>query len=159
MAGNYNSLARSNIYTFYTFDTTYLTNQNTIQLPIAGSLTSGPETRTSVYVVMARPTMKRIVRVTAQRYGDWPKLPAAQSITLGSVEIRLIGQAEVKASTPQFAADGKSPRFALECEYEYGLSRPPLSSESWQVGKIPWDNRSLDDNLLPANVFDSTLVR
>jgi hypothetical protein len=160
MAGNYNSLARLSTYTFYTFDTTYTQRQNKIQLPIAGTLTpSNPSDQTCVFVAMARPTMKRSISITAQRYGSWPQIPKAQSITLGDVRIELIGEAEVKPSVPQISPDGKARRFDLECEYEYGLSRPPLTSENWEVGKIPWDTKSLNDNLLPADVFDSTLVR
>lgn len=151
---NYSEEARAGIYTFYQIDTLHTKDMNTVQLPVSTDSRNLPDT--SVFVSLARPTMKRTVVVTAQRYGKWPQLPAPLDDTLyGNIRVKLLGKIEYAQKVPQFTADGRTQRFESSLTFTVGYSRPLKDGEAFPIGKIPWDTTSFLDNRMPQEVLST----
>ncbi|HEY1602596.1 MAG TPA: hypothetical protein VGG64_23530, partial [Pirellulales bacterium] len=64
------------MYTEYLVDSKYKTNAMTLALPIAAS-SSGPSNgmTTRATVSLAPPQTTRTIKITAERFGDWPEIP------------------------------------------------------------------------------------
>jgi hypothetical protein len=150
-------LIHQGVYTYYQIECKYHTNRNILQLPIATSIIRQPGAPTTGFITMAPPSTKRTVKIVAQRYGEWPTIPQTRDITVGTQRIIVLDEI-VNCKTPQITADGKTRRYEVECEYEYGLARPPAQGEVLQVGKIPWDAQTLADNAMPPEAFDPSLL-
>lgn len=154
----------SGIYTHYEINNTYKTEQNTIQVPIAKSMAATEDTgseaqtqqntATAAFIDLAPPTVKRVVEVTAVRFGSPPKMPKPEEFSYGDQQIVPIGESSLQAMTPEWIPSGDARRFEMKTSYEYGLMRPPRDDESLQLGKLPYDKMSSEQNTVPPEVFD-----
>lgn len=132
---------KQNMYTYYEMDNTYDIRGHKVQLPIA----SGPSTSsadddkpTSVTVILTNPTAKRIVRIKAERAGDWPLLPTPKDfMDENGIKVELLDH-KIVPGTPERGPDGIVIH-RINAEYIYALSRPPRPNEKLRVGFNPWD--------------------
>lgn len=150
------------VYTSYNVETEYRTFTNTVQLPIARSVSSTNQAdQPSAFVVkLAPPTAKRYLVLTASRVANWPQLPIGKPANSNGVAIDLIGEGNIVSKTPRLLPDGKTRVYETRVEYEYALSRAPKTSENLYLGKLPWDGQSAAETILPgADVFSSELLK
>jgi hypothetical protein len=149
VAGNYNIEELSNVYTHYEMTSTYVTQNNAIQLPLAAA--SDTTEDTSVIVRLAPPTTRRRVHVLAQRAGAWPLLPKASEITFGGQPTFLIGREHKQPRTPKLMPDGKTKLYEIEYSFVVATKRPVTDDSTLEVGHLPWD--SSDVATLPPDTF------
>lgn len=150
ISANYSAEHRNNMYTHYQVDSHYDTNQLRVPLPIAAASNSSL-TDTVAVIALARPITKRTVRVAAERLGEWPSVPEAKDMTVGNLSARLLHHTSIPKA-PKIGADGKTVLYSIDAEYVYSMNRAPQASEALVVAALPWDNRSLTDNVLPPDV-------
>lgn len=120
------------IYTHYTLDSEFRTNAHVIQLPLANTSLSGSSCE---FIQFAQPVTTRVVRVVAERNGDWPAVPS-----IGQDDPRgpLLSW-EVMPSAPTIdPLHGKIRLYRVEARYVFGYRNPPLVGDALPVGTLPW---------------------
>jgi hypothetical protein len=140
-------------YTHYQVESKYQSSQQRVALPVAGlwsSLTTS--TKTLVPITLALGGTHRVIRITAQRIGDSPILPApADSYTVGLGTAVLMKNA-VTVDTPTRTADGKQLHTA-RAEYVYALTVPPQSTDSLPIGFNPWEDAAFATHTTDAGML------
>jgi hypothetical protein len=152
--------AKENRYEFYELSTSIVTRHQTVQVPVSGrpaSTAEAKKTRTSRFVVLAPATQVRTIKIVAERYGEWPKMPPATNIFAANRHIRLIGESEIVAHST-YSADKKTRRYHLEVEYTHGIDRPYQLEEKIAIGKLPWETASIDSLAIKPDTFDKKLA-
>ena len=145
------------IYTHYQAETVFRTHRMRAQMPIASPMSPGVDTSdTSAVVTLGRPQTRMILRMRAERIGDWPEYPDPE--TLGSSVVGGIQVASDQSSPyPQIRiwclkdklkARGATKNannqyiFFAERELIYALSRNPMPQDIMKVTHLP---QTLDD--------------
>ncbi len=154
--------AKAAIFTFYEMTTEYVSDHNTIMMPLAGdgSTVESPNQDTAVFIDVARPTQKRLVKISAQRIGEWPEMPQQKVAHVGPVKVVPIGVTRLIGKPRQITTDGVTSRYELDFEYLVGLSRP-LDKVSIPMGSLPWDSTKVDDaaNKIPQKNFIQSIIQ
>lgn len=142
-------------YTHYEIDSNFKTNTMKLQLPIAAP-SGQADQDASAFIKMALPQTKRVVRVSAERYGAWPKMPvAAEAVDLGNGVTAHLLDWSTNPKAPGVTANGLTPLYSNDAEYVYGLSRPVSSLENLPTGALPWGTKSLSQTSMPKSTFES----
>ncbi len=139
-------------YTVWKMSSTVKTNAMRAAMPIAkAQVSSGdpPEPGTKV-IRLAPSQVRRVVRIHAERIGQWPELPDLENLA-GFSETdagashpgptQHLLKSRQLYSVPEVAATGQL-YFTVSVEAVYALDRAPLPSEQIPVGRMIW-NRSL----------------
>ena len=149
--GNYDTSQANHIYTHYELSTSYVTESQTVQLPVA--LDASGATAQTMFVDFAPAQTSRMVSVVAQRIGAWPQMPDIASLRFGSNLVTPIGKAITTPRAPELTADGVTKRYQIELSFRVGLPRSPNNTDDLEVGTLPWDSSTVADNKLPATTF------
>ncbi len=166
-------------YTFYEVNTRYVTNTNTIPLPVAQPLTQfvpSVETgtpfdllvtqaqeastlnATTAFVRLGGTQVRRITSVKAVRMGQWPEVPRPTSYNKGGFQFQLVGDVDVTSGYPEVSPDKLTRRYELQIEWEHAVSHQIPAGVSLPVGVVPFDNASLADLAINSNAFKVELT-
>jgi len=153
---------RTAMYTNYEVVSRYLVNKLRVALPIAGEpKREGSSSQNSdnkkasaapsvaVIALSARGIAKRIIRITAERVGHWPAIPAPADYQDAGGKASLLNY-WIEPSAPKKTVDGRKKIYRVEAEYIYVLAREPSTKEALRTGSLPWDLTNLKENALPA---------
>lgn len=155
-------------YTEYRIQSTYDTPQGRVHLPVAeswleqenegisegdsgGSYSDGPD---AVTFDLSRPASVRVIRVRAERLGQWPQLMEPESIlsfVVGAVEARLLQQ-KVVAQEPFLTPEGGT-IYTIDAQYRYGMDIAHRAGMDLPVGLDPSQKGSV--SIAPASIFTS----
>lgn len=140
----------SEIYTDYRIDVSILTDDHTIQLPIASR---GSKARSRI-IRTAAPTSKKIVQWTAERIEDDPLVP--HPISLDPNEV--LHKWRLDPVTPIPAADGVNMIYRISGEYTYLLQDAVEPGQAVTVGAQPNLRTSADERFIPASAFSQAIM-
>jgi len=139
------------MYTYARVESIIKSTKNRIQLPIS-RFNPGNASDTCVVIDLAPATAKRILRYSAERIGEWPKIwePADFTDNNGIRHVLLDWYPTFHA--PEALADGRK-QYAIDAEYEFALNRAPGPGEKIATSVLPWDNfKSVDQSIGPTNM-------
>ena len=144
-------------YTFWQVDNVYKTHAMRAQMPIAKVPATGTVAKfaaTSSVVRIAGGQTRRIIRISAERAGDWPELPDAETLAalpwpypesidreIGwSPLIQYYLRSALKPGRSVTTATGQV-IFRASMEIVLALSRPPTPKEKLALGNEKWTNK------------------
>jgi hypothetical protein len=142
-------------YTHYRIDNEYVNSVGRVVLPVANKGgTPSPGDRTVYLGVMSQAAMLRIVRVTAERLGEWPKIPKPKDFKdQNGIDHYLVDSRQI-AAAPQLTADGVNSLYTITIEYTFSMSRPLLADEVISSGSLPWDVTTPAKNVIkPSAIY------
>lgn len=142
-----------NAYQFCQIESVIVKKHNRLALPIAADSTNRTPAKTSALIELCGPTAKRIVRMRAERIGEWPTIFADKDFTdRNGIECWILDfRPEFRA--PKLQGDGITMLYALDVEYTFGMSRAPAAGEPMPTASLPWDNTTSAQNYLPSSSF------
>lgn len=111
-----------------------------IALPIARSGSGGTDASLAA-IRLSPPIMYRTIRFSAERMGDWPKLPKDADFTDGNGVKHFILRCTPLAQAPKLTGDGKTHLYAIDVEYRYALQRSLRPGEE----DLPTGHLQLED--------------
>lgn len=139
------------VYTYYQIENIYQTSGMKAALPVAkdpdATSTSANNDDTCKVVSLGPGQSKRIVRVRAERAGDWPVLPKPVDYAITNY---VVGQGDVSAGqaivndvkfapqTTEITPTGER-LYVAAVDIEYLLTRVVDASQPLRVGNNPWD--------------------
>lgn len=100
------------IYTMYLVEVSYERDWHRLQLPIASTTTTD-----AAFCVLANPTVKRIVRWTAEKWVVPPTAPT--QFTDGSQEVLL--KDTITTTNIELGPDGVTPIYTVAGKYDFGV--------------------------------------
>lgn len=144
----YSESHASNMYTTFQMESVYKTNAMRAAMPIAsiGNVGGGFDTSNAVSIIdLSRPQTRRIVRMHAERVGQWPEFPDPESLDGGyatvPVDVAPIGQrvlhSRLLGGTVTKSAAGED-IYRARMEIVYALSRPFAPIELLKFGSNKW---------------------
>lgn len=148
----YSDAHKTNAYTVWKMSSTIRNRTMRAAMPIAKAqpTSSGSPPEDGTQVVRLGPSqVRRIVRIHAERVGDWPELPDLETLSGFSSTDAGAGYpgprqhlltSRATYAVPESAATGQL-CFNVGVEAVYALSRAPLPSERIPIGRQIW-NRS-----------------
>jgi hypothetical protein len=144
--GLWSDSARSSIYTMCRAESRYLFRDLKVAMPIAQSdAAAGAGTAATVIANLGRRQCYREVVYEAERIGDHPETPVAPETytdpNTAGASVPIQGtriKHEVIILPPKLTADGRKTIHRLLVKYLYALNRPPLDSEKFLVGTLPY---------------------
>lgn len=140
---------KSSIYDLYRYESSYHHDRCNVHMPLASAR---PDGSTSLFFEIAPGMASRVIVVEAERIGAWPELPSPEeNYVNGAIKGRLL-EFSVTSQVPGITPDGNKGVYSLRAKYVYGLSRPPSSSESIHIGKVPFLKLRNADNSLPQQL-------
>lgn len=149
---------QKNAYSFYQADSEYHYDSGKVQLPISNSSKRselGSRRKTSAVVSLSPPTARRVLRVKAERYGNWPELPKGEDFEDDNgIEYTLLRFTPMPGARDR-GPDGKL-KFRSEGEYVWAMSRPLEADEKFLVGILPWDRYSVGDHYTSRTAFQAS---
>lgn len=128
------------LYTNYTLDSHYSTRKNIAQVPYAAF--PNEESDDCAFFTLTRPMTQRVVKIVAERHGNWPALP-----NFGDDEPRgPLLEYDIMPSAPDIDAGfGKVKLFRVEAKYVFGYAKTLETGEPLSVGLLPWINGEVDE--------------
>lgn len=153
--GNYSASQAANVYTHYSIDSDYITDPGALQLPIAASSVATIET--AKFISLHSATTRKIVRISAERLGDWPQIPPANTFAIGTLRAIPL-KISHRGRAPRLSADRKTQIFSIDLVYEYAFNRAPLPGEALSMGSLPWDTTIIAGNALPASALTAGII-
>jgi len=140
------------MYLFCQIQNEYTFDEHSIAMPVAKAKDDNQKDDQAV-VRLAGATIKRIVRVTAERLGDWPVLWKRQNFTDGAgIVNKILGFVPV-AHPPELLGDGQV-IYRVSGTYRYALLKTPLPEDQFlSTGSLPWDTTNTTNNLFPNDHF------
>lgn len=143
-------------YTFWQVDNLYKTNAMRTQMPIAKTPTgtTAKFAATSAVVRIAGGQTRRVIRISAERAGDWPEFPDPETLAalqwpypesidreIGWVPlIQSYLRSALKAGRSVTTATGQV-IFRASMEIVLALSRPPTPKEKLALGNEKWTSK------------------
>jgi len=128
-------------YKFWQIDTTYRRKHRIASMPIANS--AGGTNPTTAFCTMSPPQAKLLIRVHAERVGDWPEFPDPEQIcsswTWPVGVLPVVLDYWLKPGTPNFTSSGQS-LYRASMVIVLGLSRPLTPTEALNIGNDKWTN-------------------
>lgn len=122
-------------------------DEGTIQLPL-GDLQPASDA-TSAVVRLHAPTAKLLMKVAAERIGDWPKVPDRKNFT-DAAGIRYIPlKYKPNFRPPEYQGDGRK-LHVIDIAAEFAMSRAPGPNE-FVVPSLPWDD--LEGGMVSSDAF------
>jgi len=146
------------IYTYYQIDSKYETNEHKIGMPIASS-SSASDTDSQAFITLARPCTRRVIRIAAERYGNWPDMPSAsKTLNLGDGVTATLLKSELNPKAPQLSPDATSRLYSIDAVYVYGLNKPITALSKITTGRLPWLSGDLNSTALTPSSLVSGLA-
>lgn len=143
------------VYTHIRASSTYRTHNRRAQLSLAGTWAADDGQPSCVIVKTGRPLTRRIVRYSAERQDEPPKLPQiSDRLTIGGIGHTLLDYG-IEVCAPKTAADGVHLVYRVEAWYLFALDRPLKTSDVLAMGRVPVLNAQKTLNL--ADKGDATL--
>jgi hypothetical protein len=129
-------------YTTYSIESFYDEDFHTLQMPVANTSIVDAS-----FAVVAQPTMKKRVAWSAQKFGDWPDMPAMSS-SPNEIILRTI----ILGRNIELMADQVTVVYTVKGEYIYGFINPNVPL---YMGTLPYIGVDCADTALPAENFVS----
>lgn len=133
------------LYTFYSISTDYPVDVHRVQLPIAKrSQATGSQSQqqqnpaTAAIITVAGPTARREIRISAERVGMEPTLPAGADYTEPSGAQAKMMYSRITPRAPVPGPDGSQKLYASDAVYIYAYDRPLGAQDSITIGHLPW---------------------
>lgn len=139
------------IYTHYRIDTRYENIENVLQMPVASE--PAIDAQESEFAVVAQPMTRKVVAWTAERLGDWPKLPA-KFTNVNEVVVR----EHVVPAAPEPMPGGTDLVYRVSGTYWYGLRIPSGPGFSLGTGLLPYVDGVIEDNAVPDSVWSDGIL-
>jgi len=156
----YSTSENNCMYTFWRMEAVYKRNAMRVQMPIAAT-PSTLYTPTSAQIILCGGQERMVLRVSAERVGDWPEYPDLDNLPAwptpssppsGYSPILLTGlKRTLKAKSTHKTVLAGQYLYSAVVEYIVALSRPPTPAEALLVGNDKWTN-------LGVQSTDSTLT-
>ena len=141
------------MYTTYQMESIYRTHRLRAALPIASPpyLGSGPDTSDACAIFsLGRPQTRRIVRIAAERVGEWPEFPDPETMDAGaattadsSVGLPVIPQrllsSKLLGGTRTKTCNGEDV-YRARFEAVFALLRTPTATELLKFGQNKWSS-------------------
>lgn len=141
----YTPQSQTNAYTLWKMESVFKESEMKLALPIANSGYSR-DGESAAIVSLAKPQCRRVVRVEAERIGEWPELPSGSQLTslmpLGSgtaspsLTQTFLGKRRLFAAP--FYTAGAQKAYRVIVEYFFSLNRRPNDDEALPVGRTIW---------------------
>ncbi len=157
------ALHADGVYTDYDIETSTITDSHVIQVPIAGA--TGPTSPGDdpcgfrprcTLIGVADPTTRVVVRWTAKRYNDWPRIPKPE-MTSSSTPLVLLRK-RVSPKAPQVSAAGDTPLFQVTGEYHYAMPFSPSEFDDVRAGLNVTFTDQPELRWFPADHFNDNLI-
>lgn len=135
------------MWTHCNIEAHYPTNEGIVQMPYGDALPNS--VATSAMIRLHSPMAKLVLRVSAERIGDWPKIPAkrrfvdANGITYVPLSYR------PNFRPPTFLGDSRQ-LYVIDLEAVWAMNAPPQEN-GYFVPSLPWDD--LPTAVIPSQVF------
>lgn len=146
----YSASHRSAMYTTYQMESIYKTRYLRAALPIASAASPvSPDTSDSCVVVsVGRPQARRIVRIAAERVGDWPEFPDPETMDSGQANAGGSGSPPITQTLLSYRLMGGTRTrtcngedlYRARFEAIYALSRAPSPNELLKIGWNRWSS-------------------
>lgn len=141
------SQTQNGLYDFYAMESTYVTDYHTLPMPVASN-----QVTACFFAVVAQPTQKRRVTWQAQKWGEWPTVPRAESSDENEVLL-----SDIVVTTPiNLAANSTTQIYTLSGEFVYGLADP--TKTTYYSGKLPYTNIPFNDTKVPESVYQGGIT-
>lgn len=153
----YSEETKKAVYTMAVIRNHYSLKPIRAQLPVAQHLNVS-SAATSDIIGIAKPQAVRKITYSAERVGEWPKAPAPLDRYVDKAIVGVLMDHYVEPEPPRPGPDGRQPIYRITAFYEYALSRPPTTSESVSLGKLPFTNIPAAERSVSGNQLYSTDV-
>ncbi len=139
--------AKTYAYTAWKMSSTIQSRTMRAAMPIAKQQSSSTPEDTTKFIKLSGTQARRVVRIHAERVGQWPEMPDLENLPGFSSSDAGAGYAGptqklLKSrnlySLPEIAATGQQ-YYTVGIEAVYGLSRAPLPAEQIPVGNHIWN--------------------
>ncbi|MGH7745196.1 MAG: hypothetical protein ACREQ5_10415, partial [Candidatus Dormibacteria bacterium] len=154
-------------YSQYLIDAHYDNPTMVAMLPIAASPVSGSTPVVSaVFVQLAPPQCRRRVRITAERFNNWPLMPdldvyrgPTPFIDSNGIMIVLLDE-QLIPKAPQQAPSGADKIYSIEGEYLFGYSRKPdpANGDVLFTGSQPFLSSNLFESSVPPDIYETGII-
>ena len=141
------------MYNFYQINSEYTTDEMVLQLPVA--VPSDSSSPGSTTVRLAKGLTKRIIRVAAERVGDWPRIPPGVDYQDAGGTAKFLKRT-LDLGAPKLLAGATKPIFSIDATYEYAIADKPKTTDPLYSGSIPWDVSQLAGNRIRLSAIEST---
>jgi hypothetical protein len=153
----YSSDHEAGIYTFARVETIVNKRPMRVALPIAGDPNDKKNAKkdTVFIATLGLPISYLNVKIQLERNADWPKILTDADFTdSNGIKYSLINPGSIYNSrAPQLQGTGIEKMYALDAEFEYAMSRPLATDETFPVSSLPWDNIPSMNNKMAASNF------
>ncbi len=147
----YDESHKEAIFTLCRAESTYVTKGARVQMPIARKVDGRRGTRdTSVILGLAGGQCQRIIRIEAERMGQWPEIPEpVDEYTDGDGSLRgTLLEYWDRPMPPTVSVDASTPIYKIEAFYRYAMNRPPRKDEATRVGQLAFTAITQDESAL-----------
>ncbi len=139
------------MYTTYQMESVYKTNAMRVALPIASVPYGGGGIDVSdaaAILSLSRPQCRRVVRILAERVGDWPEFPDPESMESGQATVYSGGitpivqkmlDSKLLGGTQTYTCNGEQV-YRARLETTFALSRAPTPPELLKMGQNKWSS-------------------
>jgi len=147
---DYSVSHQSHMYTTFQMESLYRVRSMRTVMPLASPVSSGSlDTSDSCAIVsVGRPQARRIVRIAAERVGNWPEFPDPETMDAGTATVEIPGVTpppitqtllsyKLLAGTRTRSCNGEDV-FRARFEAVYALSRAPSPTELLKIGANRW---------------------
>jgi hypothetical protein len=146
---------KSAMYTSYQMESIYRTRRLRAALPIASAPYGGTgiDTREACAVIsLGRPQTRRVVRIAAERVGQWPEFPDPETMESGAATVGDLGAG--RPAIPQILLSSRllggtrtktcngEEVFRARFEAVFALLRTPTPAEILKFGENKWSTES-----------------
>ncbi len=141
----------TSMYTTYQMESVYKTNAMRVALPIASVPYGGGGIDVSdaaAILSLSRPQCRRVVRILAERVGDWPEFPDPESMESGQATVYSGGitpivqkmlDSKLLGGTQTYTCNGEQV-YRARLETTFALSRAPTPPELLKMGQNKWSS-------------------
>lgn len=147
------------MYTTYQMESIYRTRRLRAVMPIASAPYGGSGTDTSdacAVIALSRPQTRRIVRIAAERVGDWPEFPDPETMDAGAATIDDAGvglpaipqkllSSRLLGGTRTRTCNGEA-IYRARFEATFALLRSPTPAELLKFGQNKWSTDTSTDS-------------
>lgn len=148
------------MYTYARAESTYETRYLRAQMPIAQAGSLNVPGDTCVVVTLGPAVCRRIIRVSCERTGAWPRIPEAADTYQDAELSGVLLEHTVMPMPPTVSAVADATRllYRLDATYVYAMNRPPGPADVVHVGQLPFLNfEAFHGSVDLEQVYDSTL--
>lgn len=111
-------------------------NEGYVQLPYGDAMPGTDDT--CAMIQLNQPTAKVVMKLAAERLGDWPRLPSRKKFTdPNGIKYTPLNFVQ-NSRPPEYQGDGRK-LYVVDVNAEYAMSRVPKEGEV-VVPSLPWDD-------------------